>query len=177
MVQTQQLIAEVVETRDEEQFLTAEQVAEVLGIPFHQVWRDARRGYLAGAELRFRAKEIWARLEGCQEEAGELRREPACPLFDGEEISDGGACEERINAEVDEERRDRLLLDALKQLSDRQAAILVLRFGLAPMEAWTQEQVAVFMGISRQRVAVLETRALGLLQESSQASVLSAFLE
>jgi RNA polymerase primary sigma factor len=66
----------------------------------------------------------------------------------------------------------------LRRLSQREQAILRDRFGLAPGgEASSLQQIALRLGVSRERVRQLETRALGKLRAMPDARQLQAAVE
>jgi RNA polymerase primary sigma factor len=62
--------------------------------------------------------------------------------------------------ETAERLRSAELTTALGQLNDRLRRVLELRFGLDGRDAMTLEQVGSELGITRERVRQLETRAL-----------------
>jgi RNA polymerase primary sigma factor len=85
------------------------------------------------------------------------------PIGDGESIMSDVIPD--TNAVSPEEEtadglRSRELADALAQLNPRLRRVLLLRFGLEGRDAMTLEQVGVELGITRERVRQLETRAL-----------------
>jgi RNA polymerase primary sigma factor len=85
------------------------------------------------------------------------------PIGDGESIMSDVIEDERAISPEDETAdafRSRELRGALDQLNPRLRKVLVLRFGLDGTDAKTLEQVGVSLGITRERVRQLETRAL-----------------
>jgi RNA polymerase primary sigma factor len=94
------------------------------------------------------------------------------PVGDGESvmsdlIEDTGAIEPE--AETALRFRSTELARALAQLKPRLQRVLVLRFGLDGSPARTLEQVGVELGITRERVRQLETRALRELRHVAPA--------
>ena len=85
------------------------------------------------------------------------------PIGDGESIMSDLIPDENASA-PEEETAERLrsaeLTAALGQLNDRLRRVLELRFGLDSRDAMTLEQVGSELGITRERVRQLETRAL-----------------
>ena len=85
------------------------------------------------------------------------------PVGDGESLY--GDLIEDINSAAPDERtaqhaRARELLGALSQLNPRMQRVLTLRFGLDGESPQTLEEVGTQLGITRERVRQLETRAL-----------------
>ncbi len=66
-----------------------------------------------------------------------------------------------------DELRSAELETALAGLSDRLRELLELRFGLSGEEPRTLEEVGALLGVTRERVRQLETRALRSLQQSA----------
>ncbi len=85
------------------------------------------------------------------------------PIGDGESIMSDLIQDEKASA-PEEETAERLrsseLAAALDRLNDRLRRVLELRFGLDGRDAMTLEQVGSELGITRERVRQLETRAL-----------------
>jgi RNA polymerase primary sigma factor len=65
--------------------------------------------------------------------------------------------------------RERLLTDALGELSERTRHVLEARFGLNDREPATLEQVGSEIGVTRERVRQIETRALRELESRNPA--------
>jgi RNA polymerase primary sigma factor len=78
--------------------------------------------------------------------------------FYGDLIRDPSAAEPE--AETAEKLRSRELADALDRLEPRMRHVLAHRFGLDDVQPQTLEDVGVDLGITRERVRQLETRAL-----------------
>lgn len=53
-----------------------------------------------------------------------------------------------------------LLMDAIEKLSEREKAIIIMRFGLGGIEERTQKEVADLMGISQSYISRLEKRII-----------------
>ena len=99
------------------------------------------------------------------------------PVGDGE--SDYSDLIEDVNADLPEETtalgmRSEELAEALTRLNPRMRTVIDRRFGLAGQPAQTLEQVGVELGVTRERVRQLESRALGELR--SQAPQLHLYL-
>lgn len=94
--------------------------------------------------------------------------EPLNIDWDGNELllSDVLGTEEDVitkDLEADVDRR--LLLNALRQLSDREKQIMELRFGLSGGEEKTQKDVADLLGISQSYISRLEKRIIKRLRK------------
>ncbi|HEX5583905.1 sigma-70 family RNA polymerase sigma factor [Gaiella sp.] len=94
------------------------------------------------------------------------------PVGDGESVM-SDLIEDTHATEPEAETALRLrsteLARALAQLKPRLQRVLVLRFGLDGSQARTLEQVGVELGITRERVRQLETRALRELRQVAPA--------
>ncbi len=90
------------------------------------------------------------------------------PVGDGESLM-GDLIEDPMAQEPERETADRLrgeeLAQALAKLKPRLQRVLVLRFGLDDEHPRTLEEVGVVLGITRERVRQLETRALRELRQ------------
>ena len=85
------------------------------------------------------------------------------PIGDGESLMSDLIPDDHASSPEEETAhalRSRELADALAQLNPRLRRVLLLRFGLEGRDAMTLEQVGVELGITRERVRQLETRAL-----------------
>jgi RNA polymerase primary sigma factor len=85
------------------------------------------------------------------------------PIGDGESLMSDLIEDDNALApeqETADSLRSTELAHALEQLSPRLREVLTLRFGLEGRDAMTLEQVGLEMGITRERVRQLETRAL-----------------
>jgi RNA polymerase primary sigma factor len=85
------------------------------------------------------------------------------PVGDGES-SFGDLIEDTFASAPEAETSDRLrsteLAEALAQLKPRMQRVLIARFGLDGSKPKTLEEVGSLLGITRERVRQLETRAL-----------------
>jgi RNA polymerase primary sigma factor len=70
----------------------------------------------------------------------------------------------------------RSIEDALSTLSEREAKVLRLYFGLGETEPLTLEQIGERFGITRERVRQIKERALSRLRHQSRARFLETFL-
>jgi RNA polymerase primary sigma factor len=94
------------------------------------------------------------------------------PVGDGESIY--GDMLEDVNSEqpetiLSEHTRHEELEEALSRLNPRMRRVLELRFGLAGRQPHTLEEVGVALGVTRERVRQLESRALRELQSVAPA--------
>ena len=92
------------------------------------------------------------------------------PVGDGESLY--GDLIEDVNSlapheQSAEQARGRELADALEQLNPRMRRVLALRFGLDGESPQTLEEVGTQLGITRERVRQLETRALRELRTAN----------
>ena len=74
------------------------------------------------------------------------------------------------------EALQRSIEDALSTLSEREAKVLRLYFGLGDAEPLTLEQIGERFGITRERVRQIKERALARLRHQSRARFLETFL-
>jgi len=70
----------------------------------------------------------------------------------------------------------RALSDALSELPARESKVLELRFGLVDDQPKTLREIGEIMGLSRERVRQIESRALNKLRRSHQKHSLQGFL-
>ncbi len=85
------------------------------------------------------------------------------PIGDGESLMSDLIPDDNASSPEEETAqalRSRELAAALSQLNPRLRRVLLLRFGLEGRDAMTLEQVGTELGITRERVRQLETRAL-----------------
>jgi len=68
------------------------------------------------------------------------------------------------------------LLDALDELTPREARVLMLRFGLRDGTELTLEQVGARMGLTRERIRQIEQGALQKLRKTSPSARLRGYL-
>lgn len=78
--------------------------------------------------------------------------------------------------EVYEHALKRSIEDALSSLSEREAKVLRLYFGLGDSEPMTLEQIGENFGITRERVRQIKEKALLRLRHQSRARFLETFL-
>jgi RNA polymerase primary sigma factor len=65
---------------------------------------------------------------------------------------------------------------ALCRLNQRERRILTLRFGLGATRSHTLTEIAGELGVTRERVRQLETRALAKLRVGDESSLLHSYL-
>ncbi|AND70620.1 hypothetical protein ATSB10_31660 [Dyella thiooxydans] len=68
------------------------------------------------------------------------------------------------------------LQDALETLKEREAQVLVYRFGLDGGECRTLEEVGQYFGVTRERIRQLESKGLARLRRPSTAGMLHPFI-
>jgi RNA polymerase primary sigma factor len=85
---------------------------------------------------------------------------------------DGAALDEQLLARALTEA----VTESLSALTDREATILRLYFGLADEEPLTLEQIGAAMGVTRERVRQIKERALARLRYARRAQSLASFL-
>jgi len=113
--------------------------------------------------------EILMHLRKTAKERGEVSfDEPLNTDWDGNELllsdilgTDGQEVDEELEADVDRQ----LLSQALRQLEERERAIITLRFGLDGRGERTQKEVADRMGISQSYISRLEKRIIARLKK------------
>ena len=130
---------------------TAEQVAVVLGLTDSQL------------EMIEQAK----RARGMQMEAGGGDDEGA---WSPDELADGARHGGRL-LEADDERQG--LMRRLAELDERERAVVVLRFGLEGEAPLTLREVGQRVGLTREWVRKIETRAIRKLGHSTTAEATS----
>jgi len=89
--------------------------------------------------------------------------EPLNTDWDGNELllSDVlGTEEDEVSRPLEEDAERLMLLEAVSRLSERERAIIVMRFGLMGHDEFTQKEVADAMGISQSYISRLEKRIL-----------------
>ncbi len=74
-----------------------------------------------------------------------------------------------------EEQLHNRIEDCLASLSEREAFILRLRFGLASEHAHTLQEIADILGLSRERVRQLERQAFDKLRQPHRSAILADF--
>jgi len=70
-----------------------------------------------------------------------------------------------------------LVADALAALSDREAAVIRMRFGLAGKRPKTLDEIAPVMGVTRERIRQIEAKALRKLRHPSRSMKLRGYLD
>ena len=58
----------------------------------------------------------------------------------------------------------KILINELGKLKDRERKIIEYRFGLVDGEIWTLEEIGKLYGITRERIRQIESKALGKLK-------------
>jgi RNA polymerase primary sigma factor len=100
------------------------------------------------------------------------------PVGDGESVFSDlieDTKSDRPDAATAKTLRSRELANALRRLSPRMRRVLTLRFGLDGESPQTLEQVGTGLGITRERVRQLESRALRELRQAAPS--LQLYLE
>ncbi len=100
--------------------------------------------------------------------------EPLNTDYDGNELLLGevlGTEEDTVIRPIEEEVDRELLRRALRLLSERELAIIRLRFGLGGRRELTQKEVADRMGISQSYISRLEKRIITRLRQEMARSM------
>ena len=93
--------------------------------------------------------------------------EPLSVDWDGNELllSDVlGSEEDSVYRNIECEEEKRIVHEAIESLSQRDKAIVELRYGLAGRKEKTQKEVADMLGISQSYISRLEKRIIGRLK-------------
>jgi len=89
--------------------------------------------------------------------------EPLNTDWDGNELllSDVlGTAEDEVSRPLEDDADKQMLMEAIARLSDREQAIIRMRFGLLGSQEYTQKEVADHMGISQSYISRLEKRII-----------------
>ncbi len=78
---------------------------------------------------------------------------------------------------VEQRELKQRVADCLDSLSEREAQILRLRFGLDTDHAHTLKEIGDLYGLSRERIRQIETFALTKLRDSKRSASLADFAE
>lgn len=84
-----------------------------------------------------------------------------------------GSEPDTVNANIEKELETRQLLNAVSRLSQREATIMELRFGLNGQKEHTQKQVADLLGISQSYISRLEKKIIDRLKADLEKTVYS----
>jgi RNA polymerase primary sigma factor len=87
--------------------------------------------------------------------------------------------DESVASPVEEANRELLreqMQDILASLSDRERAVLALRFGLEDGESHTLEEVGQRFGVTRERIRQIEAKALRKLRHPTRSRKLRDYL-
>jgi RNA polymerase sigma factor (sigma-70 family) len=101
--------------------------------------------------------------------------------FDSGEMREAEALPDTDALPVDEEAMwssplRELVADALAALSDREAAVIRLRFGLAGKRPKTLDETGLVIGVSRERIRQIEAKALRKLRDPRHSMKLDGYL-
>ena len=101
--------------------------------------------------------------------------------FDSGEMREAEALPDTDALPVDEEAMwssplRELVADALAALSDREAAVIRLRFGLAGKTPKTLDETGLVIGVSRERIRQIEAKALRKLRDPRHSMKLDGYL-
>ena len=103
------------------------------------------------------------------------------PLVPGEDSRLLDYLPDHVSPGPDEKTFERALTDtldaALATLSEREATILRLYFGLDHEDTMSLEEIGVRLGVTRERVRQIKERALGRLRHASRARFLESFAD
>lgn len=75
-------------------------------------------------------------------------------------------------AEVEKHEAYEIVMDALSSLNERERKILLLRFGFIDNHAMTLQQIGDIMHVTRERIRLIESRALRKLRHPTRACLL-----
>ncbi len=62
-------------------------------------------------------------------------------------------------------------------LTEKESRVLIMRFGIGGIEPMTLEQVGTVMGVTRERIRQIESKALRKLRASPRTQHLRSYLE
>lgn len=82
-----------------------------------------------------------------------------------------GSDSDIINRNIEQELEQRLLLEAIKNLSPREKTIMELRFGINNKKEHTQKEVADMLGISQSYISRLEKKIIGRLKKELDKAI------
>jgi len=82
----------------------------------------------------------------------------------------------RPERQVEFQMMKHLIDDVLSTLSEREARVIRLRYGLVDGEQWTLEQIGNAHGLTRERIRQIETKTLSKLRHPVRSSQLKEFL-
>jgi RNA polymerase sigma factor (sigma-70 family) len=102
--------------------------------------------------------------------------------FDSGDMREAEALPDTDALPVDEEAMwsgplRELVADALAALSDREAAVIRMRFGFAGKRPKTLDEIAPVMGVSRERIRQIEAKALRGLRHPRHSTKLRGYLD
>lgn len=102
------------------------------------------------------------------------------PVGEDENSSLGEMLEDEkcLNPEVEAEKTDmREAIDqVLETLTDKEAMVIRLHFGLDDNIPWTLDRIGKKLGVSRERIRQIEAKGLGKIKHSAQGRYLREFL-
>lgn len=78
--------------------------------------------------------------------------------------------------EIEIEQLKDVLESVLHTLSEREAGVIMRRFGLIDDEPWTLDQIGKFYGLTRERIRQIEGKTMEKLRHPSRKQVLEGFL-
>lgn len=84
-----------------------------------------------------------------------------------------GSEPDTVNINIEKELETKQLLNAVSRLSEREATIMEMRFGLNGQKEHTQKQVADMLGISQSYISRLEKKIIDRLKKDLEKTVYS----
>ena len=114
----------------------------------------------------------------------QLSQEPVslnCSLTDDEDFNLGNLIEDRSALTPVDAATHHLLRahleDLLERLTERERAVLSLRYGLTDGHSWTLQDIGKQFGLTRERIRQIEAKALDKLRSHSLGEQLQDYLE
>lgn len=90
-----------------------------------------------------------------------------CADLQSSELSDDGLLNDEMVESIDTAHTNKTIHNCMDSLKDRERKVLLYRFGFFDGEPWTLEQVGINLGVTRERVRQIESKALCRLKSIS----------
>ncbi len=122
--------------------------------------------------------DLAAELGWSADKVAKFRSIPRLPEYlDGAEAWEELLGEQEQVLASDEAQIGKIVADALSELSERQAQVIRLRFGLGGEDEMTLEELGQMYGVTRERIRQIEAKALALLRHPTRLGRYSYLLE